>query len=891
MMKCDASNASQVGAKNAIRHTRSPTSLTLANTLRLLCLKIPITVPTSQNEVTSSTRNYSAMPKVVGYTPPWLSKPSAGATIFSDPEPQSPVSPSKRTSYFGSAKTAPTSGGRPNRLIASRGTEIFTVVGNKIRWADLSQVKDEWEEQNRGHKSQYDGKPYRTLVTPVYYQITQLSISPSGTFLAICTEHTIHIGILPESSRLMDHDHSPLKLKTYQLGPTTHVIPESPLASVLWHPLAAATNSTDCLVTVTTEAAVRVWEIDRSNHWSFERPALAIDLRKLADGVSSDQDFEPSGFGKNKGFSVDAFDMEASAACFGGRGMQDEDAWASMTLWTAMSNGDVYALCPLLPNKWMPTPTTVPALSISAVTRIATHSAPEVDPDEQKAAEQQYEWVQEIDNEDPIAIAGQSDPQFDEIRYRPENPSAIPRLQGPFELHNQNELDETEIVDIHVVAARLDEDALLSGEDDYEIIGEGVQFTVICLSTAVGHVLVSIELEGVSGQWLPQKGRSTFSVPTSEARDLILIDAIRPGGKQGSLAGLWPVLTADNNNVYDFFVTGTDKIASVSLADWASRIGIEVSGDGDIDTGLHTRLAVACQTTICVTQPILTLSLDPGSASTSASLFSAPTILHDLNLGEMLVTQGNNQVQAVFFDVDSFKMSRSLSIGATVPSMTPSPSRTLRSSMKLLEQELPEPVPVRAPYAPADVFYRNQMQPYEELRQRIPNARKSILADNPLRLSPACLDIMTLAHRTFSTQTSYIEKAAAELFRRCERLREELADQVKQMSELADRLQRVSSASESDDEEKPPFDERITRAQDRQKQLVQRYEALRRKSGRVGMANQELSVKEEGWIKEIETLSNTIGIDRQSTGPGSVTQRYETVRDVRACVATNANVY
>ena len=49
--------------------------------------------------------------------------------------------------------------------------------------------------------------------------------------------------------------------------------------------------------------------------------------------LSCDQDFEPSGFGKTRGFSVDDFDMEVSAACFGGSGGDDEDAWASMTLW------------------------------------------------------------------------------------------------------------------------------------------------------------------------------------------------------------------------------------------------------------------------------------------------------------------------------------------------------------------------------------------------------------------------------------------------------------------------------------------------------------------------------------------------------------------------------
>lgn len=93
------------------------------------------------------------MPKVIGYTPPWLSRPSAGAKVFLDPAPQSPASPSKRSSYLGAPPSTEYQG--PRRLVASRGTEIFTVVGNKIRWADLSLVKDEWEENTHAGNSQF----------------------------------------------------------------------------------------------------------------------------------------------------------------------------------------------------------------------------------------------------------------------------------------------------------------------------------------------------------------------------------------------------------------------------------------------------------------------------------------------------------------------------------------------------------------------------------------------------------------------------------------------------------------------------------------------------------------------------------------------------------------
>ena len=88
------------------------------------------------------------MPKVIGATPPYLSRPSPGSQIFAASEPRSPASLSKRFSYSGSpdspSTSAPYQG--PQRLLASRGAEIFTVIDNKIRWADLGAVRDQWEE-------------------------------------------------------------------------------------------------------------------------------------------------------------------------------------------------------------------------------------------------------------------------------------------------------------------------------------------------------------------------------------------------------------------------------------------------------------------------------------------------------------------------------------------------------------------------------------------------------------------------------------------------------------------------------------------------------------------------------------------------------------------------
>ncbi|OQV00238.1 hypothetical protein CLAIMM_05763 [Cladophialophora immunda] len=823
------------------------------------------------------------MPKVIGYTPPFLSRPSSGSKIFTDPEPQSPASPSKRSSYLGALPSTQYQGPR--------------------RWADLSAVRDEWEDNTQSGASRFGlsrsdateatgDSVYRTLAVPVYYQIRQILISPSGFFLAICTEHTVHIAVLPDPSRLKEHDRSLLKVKTYQLGPTVHVIPESPLTSVLWHPLAYSTASTDCLVTVTAEAAVRLWEFDKANSWSLDRPRLAIDLRKLADGVSCDQDFEPSGFGKNRGFSVDDFDMEVSAACFGGRGREDEDAWASMSLWVAMRNGDLYALCPLLPSRWKPTSTTIPSLTTTAVSRMASINDDETDMDERRAADQQYEWVQEIDNEEPqIQQSTDSLGEF-EVRFRPQNPSAIPRLQGPFAIVPEEDASEIEVSDIHVFPAKLDEQDLFDGEEDDEIdrgLVQPIPFTTICVATPENQIWLAIDLEGVTGQWLPKKGKSAFGVPSSDATPLTLVDIVTLDGSTTNPAANWPVFTPDIAYSYSFFVTTLKHVYSLSLNDWVTQLGAELSGTEPVDPGMRTRLETRCQNQVCVTDKLVEVR-EPSEA------LSAPTIIDDTSLGYLLLTATSNAPYGVVFDQSPTGPS---TVGPSITDFTMSSSR-LESQLMNMPMSPIETVPAREPYCPPKIFYFNQHIPIDSMRQRLPPHLKKAIAEQPIRLSPAMLEIMTFTHRTVGVQSAQLENAAAELFRRCERLRIELAGQVKQMTELAQQLQRLTATTEEDEngniKEKKTPETRIKEARERQSKLVARYEALRRKVGRVGSANRELSSKELAWMHEIESLGQNVGIvtkeDGEQEGDGRDTaldKRFATVKQLTRSLVEEAH--
>ena len=326
-------------------------------------------------------------------------------------------------------------------------------------------------------------------------------MSPREEYLAIVTSHTVHVAIIPDTAHLTA-PHLTIKPKTFQLGPTAHVLDRSPIASVVWHPLGV--NGT-CLVTVTKDATVRLWELSRENRYSFDEPALAVDLKKLANATSYEQDFKASRPGISKGFSPDETEMEVAAACFGGSGNSDEYGWSSMTLWVAMTDGDLYALCPLLPSKWQPSATQIPSLSTSVVAKTAAvHSNPSSTNEERRKADQQYRWFRDIDDQEPITLENDI-MGSQEIYSRPESLSPVPRLQGPFFMDPETDLFG-DVTDIYVAAPKVDIDELVPEfEDEDAADAEGLSVAIVCILTSCGYIHVCLDLDGVEGQWLPLK--------------------------------------------------------------------------------------------------------------------------------------------------------------------------------------------------------------------------------------------------------------------------------------------------------------------------------------------------------------------------------------------------
>ncbi|KAG5987652.1 hypothetical protein E4U43_004983 [Claviceps pusilla] len=796
------------------------------------------------------------MPKIKSHSASWLSSSNApGHQLFA------PSTEAARSRALGPVSKNQLLAG-PRRTIARRGTEVFVAVGKEIRWADLAYLKDEWStRQSRGRtgsagvrikrEDSVQSIPddhdedtaaavgLRVIRTPVADDIRQLVMSPNSNYLAILTTHTVHICTLPDSSHLTSEDTSPLRPKIFTLGPTTHVTSRSPIISALWHPLGV---NGSCIVTITADAIVRVWELSTQDRWSFDSPTTSVDLKKLADGTTLDQDFSASTSATNKTFSPDSFEMEVAAASFATKG---SGGWNPMTLWVAMREGDVYALCPLLPQRWAPPPTLIPSLSVSIVTTVGSiEDDPSVDENEKLLAQQQLQWMGELDAQEPQVLDTLPGEPFVEVYTRPSRPGVVPRLQGPFVLESDAETGDdldTTITDILVIGKKTETADLMLGEEEDELDmdngdQEGLSLAVICLLSASGQVRVYLDLEDVQAQWLPPKNRSKLGrIPAPcRAPSLLAFQAMDTMSPVEVNEDSWPVFSADVLSRYSFFVTHHAAITFISLTSWIFRLEGELQGDHEAGTDFRIGLLVNSQSSRerVYAQPSADVALP----------LAACVVIRDPDVGYFLLSSTPHEPISLTFDTPDLDL-------VPIHRQESPPVREREASMAPLDFYEPRPV-----YHAPHVFNQGSALPI--LLERLRTSRHKTVVNQEVRLSPLTLQIFTDAHKVLSDETYTLGVAAAELFRRCEMLQSELRQQVLKANEVKGKIDTISGVGREDETENVMYDRRIAEAKDRQERLGKRVDNLRKIIGKA--TTRDLSTKESAFVEEVRALGESI---------------------------------
>ena len=304
----------------------------------------------------------------------------------------------------------------------------------------------------------------------------------------------------------------------------------------------------------------------------------------------------------------------------------------------------------------------------------------------------------------------------------------------------------------------------------------------------------------------------------------------------------WPTFTADVSSRYSFFITHSRGVFFFSLDPWVRRLEKELQSNEKV--GAPFRMEIIRNGPGTLREKIL--SYDPERDTDSDPSVTACLVFQDSDLGYFLLTAVNGAAQAATLDQPD-------------PEITPAPEDNGNDTY-IPEMNLFTPGPPRKTYQPAKVLFEDSSLP-TFINKHVP-ARHHRMFNQEIRLSSATLDLMTQAHRVLSNETNKLGLAAADLFRRCERLQDELRDQINRANEVAQRADQVTGKDlghyldSAKRKGHPSVEERFKKVRDRHQELTARYEALRKKFSRHG--GNELSEKEKQWIAEVEKTKEFI---------------------------------
>ena len=245
------------------------------------------------------------------------------------------------------------------------------------------------------------------------------------------------------------------------------------------------------------------------------------------------------------------------------------------------------------------------------------------------------------------------------------------------------------------------------------------------------------------------------------------------------------------------------------------------------------------------------------------NLVPAAIILNDADLGYFLLTSVNGLPQAALLDTPDYDDFEPDIKGEDV-----------QEHFQLTDGALLAPTPSRAPFQASEVFWK--ISALTTFLETSKHPRQMNTIKDVIRLSPDTLVLMTKAHRILSHETHQLGIAASDMFVRIESLQVQLQDQIRQAREIRDLIQDLGPEMDSRSNANDRLSRRIENAQEKQRGLHQRCEALKRKANSVGA--REMSDREKGFAKEVNRMATSI-LDsggEDSEGSGEKEKRKET---------------
>lgn len=327
--------------------------------------------------------------------------------------------------------------------------------------------------------------------------------------------------------------------------------------------------------------------------------------------------------------------------------------------------------------------------------------------------------------------------------------------------------------------------------------------------------------------------------------ELVLLEALDTLLPEEVSESEWPTFTPDIGSRYSFFITHNKGVFFFLLHPWIQNLEKELQNSGNV--GTQFRLDILTKGSGTLRERILEIERSDEGPEEAVS---ACTVLQDSDLGYFLLTASGEQPQAVDLDAPDDSLLQEINGTSDLD---------LESDFKLLTMS-----PARTAYQPPESLWReSSLSTF--LDQHGSGRHKKTLKEE-IRLSSLTLGLMTEAHRILSEETHQLGIAAADLFRRCERLVDEFRDQIRRVRDTALRIDQMNDEDADDYEEKDTargsakIEERMENVKAKQDHIIARHEALRKKLARA--CRRDLSEKEQAFISEVDTLGKAL------LGPG-----------------------
>ncbi|PKC68019.1 hypothetical protein RhiirA1_417382 [Rhizophagus irregularis] len=447
--------------------------------------------------------------------------------------------------FYGQPRT------KPSCITATGSKLLIVAIDSEIRILNLMEFKLAWREaydHNQFDTLEFDdylpewitNVKYITLHTPqIKYSIRSLVVNfkEKGTLLAVVGDYELSVLIIPKSV-YSEISSEKITCNVYNVGPYYHVIGLSPIAKVLWHPMS---ESGSHLMVLTEDMLLRMYNIVNDKN----EPEQTFNCTQTAQTSNENH--------RKKGKAV--------SFCFG----QSSEAWGNFVIYVLTNLGEIYAMCPVVPNKCVCEKFFLEMLS-SYIKRKYERGEKivETNPNNREdyldILEQyrlQFNWIKRVymDLDNNFQTAVFSPPPFEKFRVE---------VQGPFNIN-----PEPLTISDHSYEAS---DILMLGTEP---------LNVLVVAFTNGRIDICIETEKIEAMWqIPAIVPGEYT-----AHDLILYECIDLGYIKDYVVpstGYEPQLTTSINRpclVPDpyyrdiFYIYHLAGVHGINVKGWLDELG------------------------------------------------------------------------------------------------------------------------------------------------------------------------------------------------------------------------------------------------------------------------------------------------------------------------------